>query len=50
MENKIIINKGSSAKGGQRGNQMWRAHRLEAWQKNAGIKPKKKRRRSESKS
>lgn len=29
-------------KSGQKGNQMWSAHSLEAEQKNAAIKPKKK--------
>lgn len=42
MGNKMNIYKGGSIKGGQRGSQMWRAHRLEAGQKNAGIKTKKK--------
>ena len=46
MGNKIIINGKGSIKSGQRGNQMWRAHRLEAGQKNAAIKPKRKKKKT----
>lgn len=42
MGNKIIIGKGGASKGGKRGNQMYGAHSLSAEQKNAAIKPKKK--------
>jgi hypothetical protein len=45
MRNRIIAGKGSTTKSGKRGNQMWSAHSLEAVQKNAGIKPEKKKKK-----
>lgn len=37
----------SGPKGGRKGNQMWSAHSLEGVQKNAAIKPEKKKKKSE---
>lgn len=45
MTIKIMQGKSSGAKGGQKGNRMWSAHSLEAGQKNAGIKPEKKKKK-----
>lgn len=45
MGNKIIAGKGSAVKSGQRGNQMYSAHSLSAEQKNAAIKPEKKKKK-----
>jgi len=48
MRSKIIVGKGDTAKGGQRGNQMWGAHSLEAGQKNAAISHAKKKKKSKT--
>jgi len=45
MGSKIIVGKGGIPKGGQRGNQMYSAHSLSAEQKNAAIKPEKKKKK-----
>lgn len=46
MGSKIIVGKGSTIKSGQRGNQMYGAHSLSAEQKNAAIKPEKKKKKA----
>lgn len=45
MKKTIILEKRSSQKGGQKGSQMWSAHRLSGEVKNAGIKPEKKKKK-----
>lgn len=42
MANKMMMGKGSTQKGGYRGNQMWGAHRLEGSVKNFGSRAQKK--------
>ncbi|MFZ2621084.1 MAG: hypothetical protein WAX85_01125 [Minisyncoccia bacterium] len=45
----IITGKKRAKKGGYNGNEMWRTHRLEGVVKNVAVKPKKKKKKVNTK-